>query len=223
MLGRFFDATRAHIEACWRVHALGGMAVTAGMVVYGWGLFLLYLLLFGSTLLFGAIDRQELGMVVFFGLGALGSLLVACLHGLVLALWLGWLRIALRRQRGLPTGGWEVLWALRRPLRLLGLLGLVVLAVLLSATCLYLPLLLVGPGMVLGIVALCEDDLGFGAALARGWRLAGRAPGPLLVSSLLFGFCVGFLFVFPLVGPGLAAGLVSASAVAIYELLAREG
>lgn len=163
-----------------------------------------------------------MALVAFFGIAMLGSLLLALGPVTALALWLGWVRIATLRERGEAVDWRELAWPLRHPVRVVGfglLAGFLFFA---SSALFYLPLVFIGPWLLLSAVSLAPDDVGLFAALGRGWRRSGRAYGALLLVAAVFGFCAMFIYFWPLLGPGVAAALVTSSAVAIHESLARE-
>jgi hypothetical protein len=211
-----------HLSRQWLVHLAGGVAVMFAMMLLGFGLLLAYVAIFGSTMLFAALKMESMALVAFFGIGALGSLLLGILHLAACGLWLGWLRIATLRERG-RSEDWHALgWPLHHPVRVVGFGLVVFFAVLVSAGMFYLPLIFLGPWLLLSAVSLAADDVGLIAALGRGWRRCGQAYGALLLVSAVCTFCAAFLYFWPLVGPAFAAALVTASAVAVHESLARE-
>lgn len=210
-----------HVRRAGKVHVIGVVAVSAGMAAFGLALLALYVLLFGSSLLFAALEQEDLALLSFFGIGALGSLTVLALHLLAFGLWLGWLRAALLAGRGQAVGPGELAFAFRHPLRCVGLALLCLVALVLSAGLFYLPLIFLGPWLVLTATEVAEGRAGLLTASGEGWRRAGRAYGELLLVSLVGCAVVGFSFVLPLAGPGLAVALATASAVVAHESLPR--
>jgi hypothetical protein len=196
--------------------------VLLGLVLFGWGILVAWLLIFAGTVTLAALELEGPALIWFFGSSALGSLFMVGAQLMGAVLMLGYSRMTLRLQQGHETSLRELLWGFRHPLRSFGLIMVLLVLVLASAGLLYLPLLFFGGWVLLSAPSLTHGDRGLFGSLGRAWRLSAAAYIELLLLALVAFFGLFFLYFMPILGPALVPVLGTIGGAVIYDCLMKE-
>ncbi len=221
ILSRWLRAFTEHVQQHWLQHLLPAAVMLIGLVLYGWGIMLAWLAIFGGTLLLLALELETAALICFFGISALGSFLMMLyqLAGAVFVI--GYARYTLQLQQGQESSWRELLWGLRHPFRSVMMVFLLVFIVFCTAALFYIPLIFVGGWMMLCGPSLAQGDRGLLGSMGRAWSLSGRAYGELLLLTLGLLFLFFVTAMFPIVGPvlGPCAGVILG--VVVFDDLSR--
>ena len=217
-LGRWFDATKAHLQAHWKAHLPPLIAYFGGSIAMGIGIAGLFGCAGFATAIAASVSHSDSATALILGLAwGLAFLMLFPMILALMPLYFGYLRVALRAERGMPAEKGDLLWGFRNLGKVFGLLFLMMACTIPAALCCYFPAILVGTAFLFSFLVMVDRELGPVACLKESWALVRpRFLQILLVQFLMIAAMMVLAYV-PMVGPILATMAYVAALVVIYE------